>query len=151
MHSRMSDAIRLHGKTELRLGLSSSPKHGVTHGCCGAGAEVSSDKTTAVDSDASTVDEDLEGQLWEQQQALEEAGLRTDALQEKVQTWRLASAPSGGWGPPDEAEAEQAAMTAMQAQGPYKPEPSPHTARERCRHAGGRPGGTGPNGRSRCG
>lgn len=47
---------------------------------------MSDDKTSAADRDASSVDEDLEGQLWEQQQALDEAALRCEALQEKVRS-----------------------------------------------------------------
>ncbi len=64
-----------------------------------AGTEASGDKSSAAEADASAEggDEDLEGQLWEQQQQLEEVSALVTSLQDKVcrrttRTRRLAAA-----------------------------------------------------------
>ena len=56
-----------------------------------AGAEAKGDTKTPSDLDPASDggdDQDLEGQLWEQQQQLEEASLYADQLQQKVGTAR---------------------------------------------------------------
>lgn len=83
------NSAQVHCMCHARLVVRPSRAHGaelILFAClCASGAEVSpGDQASAADQDASAVDQDIEGQLWEQQQALDEATSRCEALQEKV-------------------------------------------------------------------